>query len=66
MKKVWAKIGYADKKKDTGSNSSLQVPVTWPDANVDTVNVTNLDNSKKAEYWNVVETPKEIATYLKL
>eukprot|EP00957_Ditylum_brightwellii_P046697 3543842-Ditylum_brightwellii.AAC.1 len=47
MKKVWAKIGDAVKKKDFGSVSSLQVPVTWPDAHFDTVNVANLDNPKK-------------------
>eukprot|EP00957_Ditylum_brightwellii_P050201 3806897-Ditylum_brightwellii.AAC.1 len=66
MKRVWAKIGYADKKKDMGSISSLQVPVTWPGVNVDTLNITNPDNPNKVEYWKTVETPKEIATYLKL
>eukprot|EP00957_Ditylum_brightwellii_P011788 889465-Ditylum_brightwellii.AAC.1 len=66
MKKVWAKIGYADKKKDIGSISSLQVPLTWPNANVDSINVVNLDNLKKVECWKTVEIPKEIVTYLKL
>eukprot|EP00957_Ditylum_brightwellii_P143270 10915254-Ditylum_brightwellii.AAC.1 len=47
VKKVWAKIGYIDKKKDLGSISSLQVPLVWPDANVDYVNVVNLDNPKR-------------------
>eukprot|EP00957_Ditylum_brightwellii_P116667 8899492-Ditylum_brightwellii.AAC.1 len=66
IKKVWAEIGYADKKKNIGSISSLQVLVRWPDVHDGTVNVTNLDNPKNAEYWKTVETPKEIATYLKL
>eukprot|EP00957_Ditylum_brightwellii_P186911 14233415-Ditylum_brightwellii.AAC.1 len=38
MKKIWKKIGYADKKKEMGSITSLQIPVTWlsPDVEVDT------------------------------
>eukprot|EP00957_Ditylum_brightwellii_P101695 7750037-Ditylum_brightwellii.AAC.1 len=66
MEKVWVKIGYADKKKDIGSISYLQVPPTWPDANMDSVKVVNLDNPPKAEYLKTVETPKETSTYLKL
>eukprot|EP00957_Ditylum_brightwellii_P197802 15068545-Ditylum_brightwellii.AAC.1 len=31
MKKVWTKVGRADKKKEMGSISLLQVPITWPD-----------------------------------
>eukprot|EP00957_Ditylum_brightwellii_P115056 8775794-Ditylum_brightwellii.AAC.1 len=66
MKKVWAKIGYADKKKNTDSISFLQVSLTWPDANIDTVNDVSLDSPPKAEYWKTVEASKDIATYLKL
>eukprot|EP00957_Ditylum_brightwellii_P076889 5844169-Ditylum_brightwellii.AAC.1 len=66
MKKVWTKIGHADKKKEMGSISLLQVPITWPDAGIDTSTVTQLDNPKEAEYWKTAETLKEVATYLKL
>eukprot|EP00957_Ditylum_brightwellii_P205521 15344240-Ditylum_brightwellii.AAC.1 len=66
MKKVWIKIGHADKKKEMGSISLLQVPTTWPDVDIDISAVTQLNNPKEAEYWKTVETPKEIATYLKL
>eukprot|EP00957_Ditylum_brightwellii_P144224 10988828-Ditylum_brightwellii.AAC.1 len=66
MKKVWTKIGHADQKKEPGSISLLQVMITWPDADIDTSTVTQLDNPKEAEYLKAVETHKEIATYLKL
>eukprot|EP00957_Ditylum_brightwellii_P198180 15100643-Ditylum_brightwellii.AAC.1 len=49
-----------------GSISLLQVLITWPDADVDTSTVTQLDSPKEAEYGKTVETPKAIATYLKL
>eukprot|EP00957_Ditylum_brightwellii_P184202 14030622-Ditylum_brightwellii.AAC.1 len=66
MKKVWTKIVHVDKQKEMGSMPLLQVPITWPDADIDTSNVTQLDNPKEAKYWKTVETSKEIATYLKL
>eukprot|EP00957_Ditylum_brightwellii_P150526 11462016-Ditylum_brightwellii.AAC.1 len=66
MKKIWTKIGHVNKEKETDSISLLQVLVMWPDADVDTSTVTQLDNPKEAEYWKTVETPKEIATFLKL
>eukprot|EP00957_Ditylum_brightwellii_P021048 1585902-Ditylum_brightwellii.AAC.1 len=66
MKKVWTKIGHANKKKEMGSISLLQVPITWPDADVDKSTVAQLNNPKEAEYWKTVETPKERAIYLKL
>eukprot|EP00957_Ditylum_brightwellii_P117954 8996872-Ditylum_brightwellii.AAC.1 len=49
-----------------GSISLLQVPIKWPDADADVSKVTHLDNPKEAEHWKMVETPKKIATYLKL
>eukprot|EP00957_Ditylum_brightwellii_P060586 4600716-Ditylum_brightwellii.AAC.1 len=49
-----------------GSISLLQVPITWPDADTDVSKVTHLDNPKEAEHWKTVETPKEVATCLKL
>eukprot|EP00957_Ditylum_brightwellii_P156295 11896259-Ditylum_brightwellii.AAC.2 len=49
-----------------GSIIWLQVLITWPDADIDTSTVTQFDNPKEATYWKTVETPKEIATYLKL
>eukprot|EP00957_Ditylum_brightwellii_P028793 2175281-Ditylum_brightwellii.AAC.1 len=49
-----------------GSISLLQVTITWPDADIDTPNVTQLNNLKDAEYWKTVETPEEKATYLKV
>eukprot|EP00957_Ditylum_brightwellii_P007767 587510-Ditylum_brightwellii.AAC.1 len=66
MKKVWTKIGHAGKKKEMGPISLLQGPITWPDADVDTSTITQLDNPKEAEYWKTIETPKEITAYLKL
>eukprot|EP00957_Ditylum_brightwellii_P156863 11939090-Ditylum_brightwellii.AAC.1 len=66
MKKVWTKIGHADKKKEMGSITLLQVSITWPDAYIDISTVTQLNNPNKAEYWKNVETPNGIATYLKL
>eukprot|EP00957_Ditylum_brightwellii_P149069 11350747-Ditylum_brightwellii.AAC.1 len=49
-----------------GSITSLQVPVTWPESDIDIDSVTHLDNPKEAEHWKIVEMPEEIATYLKL
>ena len=66
MKKVWKKIGYADKKKEMGSITSPQVPLTWPESDIDIDSVIHLDNPKEAEHWKTVEMPEEIATYLKL
>eukprot|EP00957_Ditylum_brightwellii_P127479 9721459-Ditylum_brightwellii.AAC.1 len=49
-----------------GSISLLQVPIMWLDADIDVSKVTHLDSPKEADYWKMAETPKEIATYLKL
>eukprot|EP00957_Ditylum_brightwellii_P076231 5795057-Ditylum_brightwellii.AAC.1 len=35
MKKLWTKIGHADKKKEMGLISLLQVQITWPDVDID-------------------------------
>eukprot|EP00957_Ditylum_brightwellii_P100418 7654451-Ditylum_brightwellii.AAC.1 len=48
------------------SITSLQVPVTWPESDIDIDLVIHLDNSKEAEHWKAVEMPEEIATCLKL
>eukprot|EP00957_Ditylum_brightwellii_P004124 314005-Ditylum_brightwellii.AAC.1 len=66
MKKVWAKIGHTYKKKEMGSTLSLQVLITWPDADIDIPTVTQFNNPKEAEYSKTVETSQDIATYLKL
>eukprot|EP00957_Ditylum_brightwellii_P100017 7622569-Ditylum_brightwellii.AAC.1 len=66
MRKVWTKIGLADENKEMGSISLLQILITWPDPDIETSTVTQLDNPNKAEYWKTVETPSKIATYLKL
>eukprot|EP00957_Ditylum_brightwellii_P074642 5671915-Ditylum_brightwellii.AAC.1 len=44
MLKVWKKIGHIDNKKDMGSISLLQVPVTWPDPQCDISEITMLDS----------------------
>eukprot|EP00957_Ditylum_brightwellii_P025499 1927423-Ditylum_brightwellii.AAC.1 len=66
MARVWKKIGHTDKKHEAGSISSLQIPIIWPSIECDENLIHNLDNPKKATHWRTVETPKEIAFYLKL
>eukprot|EP00957_Ditylum_brightwellii_P175644 13373817-Ditylum_brightwellii.AAC.1 len=66
MAKVWKKIGHADKKYKSGSILSLQIPVTWQSSNCDEDQLCALDNPEKAQHWRTVETPPEIALYLKL
>ena len=66
MAKVWNKIGHADKKYESGSVMSLQIPVTWLSSDCDEDQICALDNPKEAQHWRTVETPQEIAFYLKL
>eukprot|EP00957_Ditylum_brightwellii_P207733 15354296-Ditylum_brightwellii.AAC.1 len=49
-----------------GSILSLQVPITWPEAQSNVSGITLLDNLKEARHWKTVELPKDIAFYLKL
>eukprot|EP00957_Ditylum_brightwellii_P124073 9457889-Ditylum_brightwellii.AAC.1 len=66
MAKVWTKIGHADKKYKSGSIASLHIPVTWPSSDCDENQIQSLDNPKEVQHWRTVETPQEIAFYLKL
>ena len=66
MEKVWNKIGNADKKYESGSITPLWIPVTWPSSDCDKDQIRALDNPKEAHHWRTVETPREIAFYLKL
>eukprot|EP00957_Ditylum_brightwellii_P197522 15048555-Ditylum_brightwellii.AAC.1 len=66
MAKVWNKIGHAVKKYESGSITSLQIPITWPSSDCDENQIRALDNLKEAHHWRTVETPQEIAFYLKL
>eukprot|EP00957_Ditylum_brightwellii_P069636 5288854-Ditylum_brightwellii.AAC.1 len=66
MAKVWIKIGHSDKKYKSGLILSLQIPVTWPSSNCNENQILSLDNPKEAHHWRTVETPQEIAFYLKL
>eukprot|EP00957_Ditylum_brightwellii_P057631 4370298-Ditylum_brightwellii.AAC.1 len=45
---------------------SLQVPITWPEAQSNVARITLLDNPKEAKYWKTVKLPEDIAFYLKL
>eukprot|EP00957_Ditylum_brightwellii_P186815 14224875-Ditylum_brightwellii.AAC.1 len=51
MAKMWNKIGHADKKYESGSIASLQIPVTWPSSNFDDNQICALDNPKEAHHW---------------
>ena len=66
MSKAWTKLGHANKKYESGSIASLQIPVTWPSSNCDQNQIWSLDNPKEVHHWRTVETPQEIAFYLKL
>eukprot|EP00957_Ditylum_brightwellii_P087551 6665188-Ditylum_brightwellii.AAC.1 len=66
MAKVWTKIGHADKKYKSGSITFLQIPVKWPSSNCGENQIQSLDNPKEAHHWRTVETPQEMAFYLKL
>eukprot|EP00957_Ditylum_brightwellii_P025022 1893486-Ditylum_brightwellii.AAC.1 len=65
MAKVWNKIGHTDKKYESGSILSFQIPVTWPSSNCDEHTTSALDIPKKAQHWRTIETSQEIAFYLK-
>eukprot|EP00957_Ditylum_brightwellii_P025746 1947880-Ditylum_brightwellii.AAC.1 len=58
MLKVWKKIVHADKKKDKGSISSLQVPVIWPDPWCDISEMTLMDNPKNQVTGKLLNFPK--------
>eukprot|EP00957_Ditylum_brightwellii_P029363 2219545-Ditylum_brightwellii.AAC.1 len=60
MSKVWNTIGHVDKKYESGSIASLQIPVTWPSSDCDENQIRILDNPKEAQHWRTVETPQEI------
>eukprot|EP00957_Ditylum_brightwellii_P011671 881654-Ditylum_brightwellii.AAC.1 len=66
MARVWKKIGHADKKHEAGSVLPLQILATWPPIECNKNMIQELDNPKKAQHWRTVDTPKEIAFYLKL
>eukprot|EP00957_Ditylum_brightwellii_P148303 11291150-Ditylum_brightwellii.AAC.1 len=66
MQQVWKKIGYADTKNIDSSITNLQIPITWPSNISDERSNIELDNPKRANYWRTVDTPKEVAFYLKL
>eukprot|EP00957_Ditylum_brightwellii_P085516 6504541-Ditylum_brightwellii.AAC.1 len=66
MQHLWKKIGYADKKNIDYSITNLQNPITWLSTTSDEQSTVELDNPKKAKYWRTVNTPKEVAFYLKL
>eukprot|EP00957_Ditylum_brightwellii_P181884 13857140-Ditylum_brightwellii.AAC.1 len=66
IQQVWKKIGHADKKNIDSSITNLQIPITWPSTTSDKQRTIELDNPKKANYWRAVDTPKEVAFYLKL
>eukprot|EP00957_Ditylum_brightwellii_P073574 5590469-Ditylum_brightwellii.AAC.1 len=66
MAQVWKKIGHAGEKHEAGSIPSLLIPVTWPPSDCVEDQISALDNLKKAQRWRTIETPREIALYLKL
>eukprot|EP00957_Ditylum_brightwellii_P131458 10026348-Ditylum_brightwellii.AAC.1 len=66
MARVWKKIGHADKKHEAGSIASLQMPTTWPPIKCSKNMIQEPDIPKKAQHWQTVDIPKEIAFYLKL
>eukprot|EP00957_Ditylum_brightwellii_P156040 11876766-Ditylum_brightwellii.AAC.1 len=66
MARVWKKIGHADNKHEAGSILSLQTLTTWPPIKCNKNTIQELDNPKKAQDWQTVDTPKKIAFYLKL
>eukprot|EP00957_Ditylum_brightwellii_P028584 2159946-Ditylum_brightwellii.AAC.1 len=66
MQQVWKKIGHADKKYIDSSITTLQIPITWPSTTSDEQSTIKLDNPKTANYWQIVDTPKEVAFYLRL
>eukprot|EP00957_Ditylum_brightwellii_P198123 15095060-Ditylum_brightwellii.AAC.1 len=66
MQQVWRKIGHTDKKHIDSSITNLQIPITWPSTTSDEHSTIKLDNPKTANYQQTVETPKEVAFYLKL
>eukprot|EP00957_Ditylum_brightwellii_P147362 11220750-Ditylum_brightwellii.AAC.1 len=66
MAKVWNKRRHADKKYESRSITSLQIPVTWPSSDCDDNQIQALDNPKEVHHWRTVETPQEIVFYLKL
>eukprot|EP00957_Ditylum_brightwellii_P099300 7563989-Ditylum_brightwellii.AAC.1 len=66
MQQVWKKIRHGNKKHIDSLIPTLQIPITWPSTSSDEQSTTKLDNPKTATYWQTVNTPKEVAIYLKL
>eukprot|EP00957_Ditylum_brightwellii_P083756 6366229-Ditylum_brightwellii.AAC.1 len=66
MQQVWKKIRHADNKHIDSLITPLQIPITWPSSTSDEHSTIKSDNPKTANYWWTVDTPKEVAFYLKL
>eukprot|EP00957_Ditylum_brightwellii_P065631 4977597-Ditylum_brightwellii.AAC.1 len=66
MQQVWKKIGHADTKHIDSLITTLQISITWPSTTCDEHSTIELDNPKTANYWQTVDTPREVAFYLKL
>eukprot|EP00957_Ditylum_brightwellii_P134756 10273641-Ditylum_brightwellii.AAC.1 len=49
-----------------GSISSVQVPVTWPEAHSNISVIKPLNEPKKVNHWKAVELPKDNAFFLNL
>eukprot|EP00957_Ditylum_brightwellii_P082973 6308431-Ditylum_brightwellii.AAC.1 len=64
MSQMWKKIHFTDKGKKESNVTSLQVPISWPDASLEITPQHTLEDPKLATNWKFVELPEEILHYL--
>eukprot|EP00957_Ditylum_brightwellii_P040922 3098377-Ditylum_brightwellii.AAC.1 len=66
MSTVWSKIAHMHKNNQHSPITSLKSPESWPQIGDDINIITNLENSKKAKVWQLIETLHKIAPYLNI
>eukprot|EP00957_Ditylum_brightwellii_P186100 14168569-Ditylum_brightwellii.AAC.1 len=66
MSTMWKKIRFTDRKRINSSITSLQIPSSWPGTIEDVSSVKEVENPNTAKEWRTVDTPQDIAFYLKL
>eukprot|EP00957_Ditylum_brightwellii_P143642 10944165-Ditylum_brightwellii.AAC.1 len=66
MSTVRSKIAHTHRNNHHRSITFLRIPESWPQIGEDINTVTDLENSKKAKVWRLIETLHKIAHYLKL
>eukprot|EP00957_Ditylum_brightwellii_P169248 12881784-Ditylum_brightwellii.AAC.1 len=61
---MWKKIKFANEGSQGKNITSIQIPASWPDTDMDISPQMQLEDPKFAMTWRLFELPKEILYYL--